>query len=64
MTFEAMLAAAQSGDAEALSALVGRFAPLIAKSSHVYGVHDEDLEQEVIATFMNCVRCFNLKMYS
>ena len=63
MTFEATLTASRLGDPEALSVMIEQYYPLITKKAVVNDVYDEDLEQELIATLMNCVRCFDPKKY-
>jgi len=61
MTFENTLEAARTGNADAMSDLIDQYFPLIAKNSVIAGVHDEDLEQELLATLIKCVKSFDPK---
>ena len=58
MTFKLLLQRAQVGDQRAVAKLLAMYKPLIMRESVVEGLFDEDLHQELILTFINCIKNF------
>lgn len=58
--FKKQLMLAKMGDAKAIQEIVDMYRWLIIKESSVYGIFDEDLNQQLFNTLLNCIKVFNI----
>lgn len=59
MSFKDLLLAAKNGDAEAMERLIVMYKPLITRYSTFNDEFDEDLHQEQLLKFVQCVKNFS-----
>lgn len=57
--FGELIAAAQSGNNEAIEQIIEIYMPLISKHSYIDGVLNEDLRQEIILKVITNISKFN-----
>ena len=60
MTFTELLQSAKQGDSLAIAELIAMYGSLLAKESKIDGEFDEDLYQELMLTFLRCIKFFCL----
>ena len=60
MDFKELLIRAQADDPQAKEKLLALYQPLLMKASVVNGIFDEDLDQELCVTLLNCIKRFKI----
>lgn len=60
MNFERLLLKAKEGNADAVLKILEIYKPLLIKNAIVNGRFDEDLYQELVSTFLQCIQRFQI----
>ena len=58
--FKNLLMVAKTGDTEAIQKIVDMYRYLIIKKSFVDNIFDDDLNQQLYFTVLNCVKTFKI----
>lgn len=60
MNFERLLLKAKEGNADAVLKILEIYKPLLIKNAIVNGRFDEDLNQELVSTLLQCIQRFQI----
>ena len=60
MSFERLLLQATEGNADAVLEILEIYKPLLIKNAIVNGRFDEDLYQELVRTWLQCIQRFQI----
>ena len=60
MNFERLLLKAKEGNADAVLKILEIYKPLLIKNAIVNGRFDEDLYQELVSTWLQCIQRFQI----